>query len=120
MIRDAQLPELKDFRYLEEKIPVERNDLFRHLVVANGNDNLPVHRWFRFKESFSAQLLGQILANEAPNLRGRVRLLDPFCGVGTVLVSAQQLWRPGSSSKQLVSNVILSSDSLPTRRFIGP
>lgn len=97
MISDAQLPELKDFRYLEKKIPVERNELFAQLVVANGNDNLPVHRWFRFKESFSAKLLEQVLESVAPNLRGAVRLLDPFCGVGTVLLSAQQLCRSGLS-----------------------
>jgi len=93
MISDAQLPELKDFRYLEEKIRVQRNEIFAQLVVANGNDNLPVHRWFRFKESFSAQLLGQVLESEASSLRGRARLLDPFCGVGTVLLSAQQWCR---------------------------
>src|SRR5579885_1850005 len=119
MISDAQLPELKDFRYLEEKIPVQRNELLARLVVASENDNLPIHRWFRFKESFSAQLLDQILGIELPNLHGRLRLLDPFCGVGTVLLSAQQSCRPASVSNQLESSVILSSDLLLIRRRSG-
>lgn len=91
MIADAKLPELKDYRRLERRLPVQSDTEYGQLVVPNGNEHAPVHRWFRFKEGFSAGLLNRVLESEAGESRGVVRLLDPFCGVGTALVSAQQL-----------------------------
>lgn len=62
----------------------------RFLSTFNGNKALPVHRWFTYKEGFSAGLFDWVaektgLATSSEPLS----LLDPFCGVGTSLLSAQ-------------------------------
>ncbi len=91
MISNAKLPELRDYRKLESSLPVQPDRQYGQLVVANLNEQAPVHRWFRFKEGFSAGLLSRVLESEADGLTGVVTLLDPFCGVGTTLVSSQQI-----------------------------
>jgi hypothetical protein len=92
MISDAHLPELRRYRRLEDNLPIEMADDFGKLVVANSNDSAPIHRWFRFKEGFSADLLGTILQGNNDKMpEGTISFLDPFCGVGTSLVSAQEL-----------------------------
>lgn len=46
-------------------------------------ENLPVHRWFRYREGFSPALLSYFSDSESR--------LDPFCGCGTTLLeSARQ------------------------------
>jgi SAM-dependent methyltransferase len=91
MITDHDLPELELYRRLECQLPFEIDGSYGRYVTANGNDKAPVHRWFRYKESFSANLLKTVIHELTPGLRGEVRLLDPFCGVGTALVASQEL-----------------------------
>jgi len=95
MIIDNKIPELKRYRKIEERIPLEQASQFLNLVIPFINVDAPVHRWFRFKESFSANLLAQILAELPVSLGKKFRLLDPFCGVGTVLVTSQELTAEG-------------------------
>jgi hypothetical protein len=90
MISDAEFPELQIFRRAEAQSRFEQAIDFEQLVVASTNERAPVHRWFRFKESFSADLL-RVVLTELPTRRAKIRLLDPFCGVGTSLVAAQEL-----------------------------
>lgn len=59
------------------------------LVRFNGNKTLPVHRWFSFKEGFSAQLIDWLSYRVPIDLTRVERILDPFCGAGTSLLSAQ-------------------------------
>lgn len=59
------------------------------LTRFNGNKNLPGHRWFPFKEGFSAELYDWIIAANGLGNKDRIKVLDPFCGVGTSLLSAQ-------------------------------
>jgi DNA modification methylase len=94
MISDAELPELSFFRKAEARSRFEVSTLYEDLVVAATNDRSPVHRWFRFKESFSADLLKVVLDDLKPK-RKKFRLLDPFCGVGTSLVASQELRAAG-------------------------
>jgi len=91
MISEKQLPELRAYRRLEETVPVEAAPNFERLVVPDVNERLPVHRWFRFKEGFSADLLRTVLSSLELAGRANLRLLDPFCGVGTTLIGAQEL-----------------------------
>jgi len=91
MIRDEDLPELRRFRTAERYISVREDSSFGSLVVANGGEDLPVHRWFRLKESFSPLLLERVLSQLYPERPAKLTLLDPFAGVGTTLVSAQLL-----------------------------
>src|SRR5436309_1964103 len=95
MISDARFPELSVFRDVESRIQFEQSPSYGPLVVAGSNEHAPVHRWFRFKESFSPDLLKTVLLTLRPSLGTTIRLLDPFCGVGTSLIAAQELHSEG-------------------------
>jgi DNA modification methylase len=97
MIFNAQLPELASYRRMERGLPLVNAKGFDSLVVANTNEFRPVHRWFRFKESFSADLLQRIVGSMRSPKR-YLTLLDPFCGVGTSVLSAQMM---GSKDLQI-------------------
>ncbi len=51
-----------------------------HLVNWSSTRHAPIHRWLRYREAYSADLI------EALHL-GR-KILDPFCGCGSMLVGA--------------------------------
>lgn len=89
MISDRDLPELEDYRLLERGLPLEMVPAFAPLVVSNGNESSPIHRWFRYKEAYSAKLLDELLSYLGGARKRDLVLLDPFCGVGTALLSAQ-------------------------------
>ena len=91
MISEEHLPELARYRRLEKRLPFTNDGSWGRLVTANGNEQIPVHRWFRFKESFAADLLRAVVELLSPKLGRRFDLLDPFCGVGTALVASQEL-----------------------------
>ena len=48
-----------------------------------------MHRWFRFKEAFSAQLVRKLI--ESFDLPSPSHILDPFSGVSTTLLVAREL-----------------------------
>lgn len=55
------------------------------LVNGSALANMPLHRWFRYREAYSPLLADQLgLGRE---------LLDPFCGGGSALVGAAQAGR---------------------------
>ncbi|MBX3738187.1 MAG: hypothetical protein KF715_15945 [Candidatus Didemnitutus sp.] len=53
------------------------------------NTALPRHRWYRFKEGFSAGLVASFTEEFLPKAGGR--LLDPFLGSGTTAVEGARL-----------------------------
>ena len=53
------------------------------------NSELPRHRWYRFKEGFSAGLVAAFTSEYLPKHNGR--LLDPFLGSGTTAVEGARL-----------------------------
>jgi SAM-dependent methyltransferase len=65
------------------------------------NRLLPRHRWFEFKEGFSAELV-RIAISEANSKRPRI--LDPFSGSGTTVVEAA---RQGCSATGIEVNPFL-------------
>ena len=73
---------------LEDRYSVEFDGSYGALVVPNGNATRPFHRWFHLKESFSADLFERVLGDAGLAGRRKLSLLDPYCGVGTSLVSA--------------------------------
>lgn len=91
MISDDQLPELADFRRVERAALLRDAAEYSRLVVATDNDRSPIHRWYKFKESFSKDLLAQVLYETGVRARRSLTVVDPFCGVGTTLVAAQEL-----------------------------
>ena len=53
------------------------------------NMGLPVHGWYRFPAGFSAEWVESIIQNRRELLDG-LGLLDPFAGVGTAVLAAEQ------------------------------
>jgi DNA modification methylase len=49
---------------------------------------LPIHRWFRYSAGFSAEWAGELIRESAS--RGRLQVLDPFAGSGTVMIEAER------------------------------
>lgn len=66
----------------------ERYDLWS-LATFKPNRNLPIHRWFFFKEGFSRDLVVMLL-EEMGVLEGGV-VLDPFVGSGTTPLTCMEL-----------------------------
>jgi len=97
MIHDSQLPELSAFRAAEQRLPFATSDSLANTVAPQANESSPVHRWFRFKESFSATFVRATLQEIAKSRGRNLHMLDPFCGVGTSLVAAQQCAAEGLS-----------------------
>lgn len=95
MIRDEKIPELRAFRAAERRLPIAEDEELADLVVPNDNAALPGHQWFKYKEGFSAHLLRHVLHAIVPTAGPEIRLLDPFCGVGTTLLAAQEAARHG-------------------------
>lgn len=62
--------------------------LNRKLVSFQANKKIPVYNWFNFKEGFSSRMV-QLFIKDYPKKRGRV--LDPFAGSCTTLLSAREL-----------------------------
>jgi site-specific DNA-methyltransferase (adenine-specific) len=65
---------------LEASLPVVSRPEFSSAVHWTPSQDLPIHRWFRYREGFSPQLLEFF-----PDTRNR---LDPFCGCGTTLLES--------------------------------
>jgi len=66
----------------------ERYDLWR-LATFIPNQDLPIHRWFYFKEGFSRDLV-EMLCKELGVNRNSV-VLDPFVGSGTTTLTCMEL-----------------------------
>ena len=64
--------------------------LSRNVVSFQANKGQPVFRWFKYKEGFSHILVRWLLRALKTNGRGRRRVLDPFCGAGTTVLTATQ------------------------------
>ncbi len=62
------------------------------LATFKENRNLPVYRWFYYKEGFSRGLVEKFF-----QLLGTPEnILDPFCGVGTTLLYAKEVGVPSA------------------------
>lgn len=68
-------------------ITVEDNNLSRQVVSFQANKELPVYRWYKYKEGFSAELIRYLL-DKYPFKKGNI--LDPFAGTGTALFAASE------------------------------
>lgn len=73
--------------HFKEKLGVN-TDLDRTLVSFQANRNANGHRWHKYREGFSAALMGYVF--DKAGISGG-RLLDPFAGSGTALFCAQDM-----------------------------
>jgi DNA modification methylase len=61
--------------------------LTRQLVSFQANKQEPIYRWYKYKEAFSAKLVGYLL-NKYGLSDGKI--LDPFAGAGTAIFAASE------------------------------
>jgi hypothetical protein len=90
------------------------------LVHWAGAATQPIHRWFRYREGFSPALITKLGLGH--------RILDPFCGSGSIMVGAAQQGRASvgidvNPLAAFVSRVKLSplagSDVVAATGFLG-
>jgi hypothetical protein len=65
------------------------------LVTFDECKAAPVHRWYTFKEGYSHRLLGHLQQQGIIPKKKLLKLLDPFSGVATTLLSSQSLSHAG-------------------------
>jgi hypothetical protein len=63
----------------------EDYNLTRKVVSFQANKQLPVYRWYKYKEAFSAEIV-HYLFDKYDIENGKI--LDPFAGVGTALFAS--------------------------------
>ena len=61
---------------------------YGRLVTFVPNKRLPIHNWFYFKEGFSRDFVVKMF--EILGVKAGAKVLDPFCGSGTLLVVAKE------------------------------
>lgn len=76
-----QLALFKDTKTLFRGRPVKS-------ITFKGKFDYPIHRWFRLTPSFSPELVADVLDHW--QLPAGARILEPFCGVGTVPIVCQE------------------------------
>ncbi|MGA7733464.1 MAG: hypothetical protein WCD37_19550 [Chloroflexia bacterium] len=85
---------LAEYQEFQRSLPIAGATQCLHdLARFNGNKKTPIHSWFTYKEGFSADLLEWVMDRLALDLSNIGTLLDPFCGAGTSLLSAQMLYK---------------------------
>lgn len=85
---------IEEYETFQEELPLRKAEPgLQGLVRFNGNRAMPVHGWYNFKEGFSANLLSWLCKAIPCELDELEYILDPFCGVGTCLLSAQLGYR---------------------------
>ena len=62
---------------------------YRRLVTPYRNRQEPVHRWLVFQHSYSRELVSNIIFELGADHMKKV--LDPFCGSGTTMLSCKEL-----------------------------
>ena len=87
----AMLTLQRHYHRLQAEFAIEESGQYGSLVVPNGNDCAPIHRWFHLKEAFSSDLLKQVVAETRLQEQSSLQVLDPFAGVGTTAVSLANL-----------------------------
>lgn len=95
----SELDRLTDlYHNFEQKIsvlPVSADESLKSLVTFDDSKTSPIHRWYPFKEGYSPKLISTLHKKGIlPNKRNGLRLLDPFCGFGTTLLSSQLIQEP--------------------------
>lgn len=77
-------------RTLSKEIPPSPINGFASLVNFAPTADQPIHRWFRYREGYSVELVKELIRS----LPHGSLVLDPFCGAGTTLLAARQQGLP--------------------------
>ncbi|TFC87150.1 SAM-dependent methyltransferase [Cryobacterium sp. TmT2-59] len=80
-------PSITRQRLLLERIDAGQTLSFRPELSAmvhwRGNQDLPIHRWYKYREGYSPALIDALQLG--------ARILDPFAGSGSIMVGAAEL-----------------------------
>src|SRR6202158_5704708 len=107
---------LEDHSILTNRIRLRNSEAeLATLLRFDANLSAPVHRWFKFKESFSLDLVPRLLGEYLPKDAKSIRFLDPFCGVATSLLSAEEALRKMGVKKLVLRGVEVN----PYIRFVA-
>src|SRR5437879_5662265 len=79
------------------------------LLKFESNLDEPIHRWFKFKEAFSSHLVSHLLAEYLPRPGKSVSFLDPFSGVGTSLLAAEETLRQLGAKRIVLRGIEINS-----------
>lgn len=74
-------------QHFKDKFSIQLS-LTRPLVSFQANKNIPIYRWYKYKEAFSATLVEYLF--ETYGIK-KGRILDPFAGCGTALFAASKM-----------------------------
>ncbi|MCP1339400.1 site-specific DNA-methyltransferase [Idiomarina sp. M1R2S28] len=77
----------KQLLTLESQFDVNVVGGLENLVNYSPKSERPIHRWFRYREGYSIELVKSMLSELPKNSV----ILDPFCGAGTTLLAAKEL-----------------------------
>lgn len=70
-------------------VPVyDLSDSYSRFVSFTSNSQYPMHRWFRYKEGYSRDLVHLLLAERESNT---ITCLDPFGGSGTTALACSEI-----------------------------
>lgn len=85
----------RHYNELSKRFSTTSTGRYSTLVTANGNHQIPVHRWFRMKEAYSSALLSAVVEDSSLETEKDLSIFDPFSGSGTTGVSAGDMVRSG-------------------------
>ncbi len=69
-------------RKINDTVPSQERSDLSSFVNWKGNAESPIHRWLRYREAYSPNLITKLgLGNN---------ILDPFCGCGSILIGAAE------------------------------
>ena len=73
---------------LAAKYPVSKDEFYEKLVNFKTNKKQPIHSWFDYKQGYADALVQNLI--DYSKLESDDYVFDPFTGVGTTQVAAQQ------------------------------
>ncbi|VVB51332.1 Modification methylase MjaII [uncultured archaeon] len=94
-----------------EKLLTPRFDL-ESQVTFQENKQIPLHRWFYYKEGYSPNLVTTLLKEYPPT--ANLPVLDPFCGTGTTLLASRDAGFPSVGTDILPLGVFVANTKLQT------
>jgi site-specific DNA-methyltransferase (adenine-specific) len=69
-------------RRIYDSVPFRSRHDLASFVNWEGNAASPIHRWLRYREAYSPHLIDKLSLGN--------KILDPFCGCGSILIGAAQ------------------------------
>jgi hypothetical protein len=79
---------LSEYEAFEKGISFRESPEFKNLVNFDSNLDKPYHRWYRFKEGFSSELVKRFI--DEMNVTSSDHLIDCFSGCGTSVLTCEQ------------------------------